>query len=281
MMLLIKLGGSVITNKEKECVFLEKRARRLVEEMRYTDEPMMLTHGAGSFGHKKAGDYRLREGHLEDTLLDQIKGFSEVQKDVRDLNTRLLAIMNRFDIRGVSVPTSAIVTFADLQFHKMDFGMYNKVLKMGSVPVGFGDVVFDTRRLFAICSADTLMIQLAKKFKPSMAIFVTDVDGLFGANPDVKPNAHLISEVRSIKDIPKRLKVNGAKKRDVTGGMYRKAISALEIASHGVETLFINGSVEDRLAKVLKGREVVCTRFVAKKPAGSKRSKRSKGGRKG
>ena len=124
------------------------------------------------------------------------------------------------------------------------------------------------------------MIQLAQRFKPSKAIFVTDVDGLFGPNPDEKPNAHLITEVRTIKDIPKRLKVNGAKKRDVTGGMYRKALSALEIASHGVETLFINGSVEDRLAKVLKGRDVICTRFVPKRPSRTKGSKRSKGRRK-
>jgi len=280
MMLLIKLGGSVITNKEKECKFLERRARRLVEEMRYTKEPMIITHGAGSFGHKKAGDYRLKEGLLEDSILDQIKGFSEVQKDVRDLNTRLLDIMNRFDLRGVSVPTSAVVTFTDLELSKMDFVMYNKIIKMGLVPVGFGDVVFDMKKVFAICSADTLMIQLAKKFKPSKAIFVTDVDGLFGANPDEKPNAHLIREVRSLKDIPKRLKVDGAKKKDVTGGMYRKALSALEIASYGVETIFINGTVEDRLAKLLKGREVICTRFVPKGPARSKKTGRSKGGRK-
>jgi isopentenyl phosphate kinase len=272
-MLLIKLGGSVITNKERECTFLEKRTRRLVEELRYISEPMIVTHGAGSFGHKRAGDYRLKEGFQNDINLDQMQGFSIVQNDVRRLNNQVIEMMNKFDIKGVSVPTSAVVTYTDLKLAKMDFSVYNKVLMMGSVPVGFGDVVFDTKRVFAICSADDLMVHLAKRFKPSRAVFVTDVDGLFGADPDEKPTAPLITEVRSEKDIPKRLKVSHRKK-DVTGGMVKKAMAAMEIARSGVEVIFVNGGVDDRVLKALKGKDVVGTRFF---PMGQTRSRRPSG----
>jgi isopentenyl phosphate kinase len=286
-MLLIKLGGSVITNKERECTFLPKRTRRLIEELRYIDEPMIITHGGGSFGHKKASHYHLKEGLLDEkkeTGIDQVKGFSEVQKDMRDLNNLVMDMMTNADMKVVSVPTASIVTFSAGKLSKIEFKMFDKVLSMGAIPVSFGDVVFDTKLTFTICSADDLMVRLAKRYKPTRVVFVTDQDGLFDSDPDENPNALLVRQIKSIRDVPKAAK-KGPKRagsKDVTGGMISKTKAALDIASMGFDTWFVNGCIEDRTSRVLKGYDVVGTKFLAKKPKGTtKGRKRSKAKSKG
>lgn len=281
-MLLIKLGGSVITNKDRECTFLPKRTRRLVEELRYLDEPMILTHGGGSFGHKKASYYRLKEGLLKvlkGTEIDQVLGFGEVQKDMRELNNMVLDMMTKVEMRAISVPTASVVTFSGGKMSRVDFKLFDKALALGAIPVAFGDVVFDTKLKFTICSADDLMVGLAKKYKPTRVVFVTDVDGLFAEDPDVNLHAPLVREIRSPKDVPKMVKDKKKKgDRDVTGDMASKTKAALEIASMGIEVWFVNGCVEDRMSSALKGYEVVGTRFAPKKKTRTTRG-RKKGGR--
>lgn len=288
-MLLVKLGGSVITNKERECTFLPKTARRLVEEMRYGGGPMVVTHGGGSFGHKKAAHYKLREGldeALRGTERDQVAGFAEVQEDMRALNQNVIGLMNKFGLAAVTVPTCAVVSFSGGRLTKMDTYMFDRALAMGAVPVAFGDVVFDSKLTFTICSADDLMLALARKYRPERAIFVMDVDGIFDKDPYEYPGSNLVTEVRSRKDLPPALRKAGSRKgvKDVTGGIGAKAEVALAMASLGVETILINGCVANRLNRTIKGQSIIGTRFVprgkGKKGKGGKRGKgaRKKGG---
>ena len=99
----------------------------------------------------------------------------------------------------------------------------------------------------------------------------------FEENPDDHPNASLITEVRSTKDVPKGLRTSGKRKgvKDVTGGMVSKTIASLKMARMGVETWMVNGAVDDRVGRLLKGYDVVGTRFVPKGP-----NKGGKGGQK-
>lgn len=270
-MFLIKLGGSVVTNKERKCTFLEKRTRRLVEEMRYIEGPMLITHGGGSFGHDKASYFRLKEGlqeELQGSDIDQVQGFCEVQEDMRNLNQLILGLMNRAGMKVVSVPTCSVVTYSNFKISKIDFKVFDRIIDLGARPMAFGDVVFDNKTVFTICSADALMVELAKRYRPDKAVFVTDVDGLFEENPDDHPNASLITEVRSTKDVPKGLRTSGKRKgvKDVTGGMVSKTIASLKMARMGVETWMVNGAVDDRVGRLLKGYDVVGTRFVPKGP---------------
>jgi isopentenyl phosphate kinase len=281
-MFLIKLGGSVITNKDKECTFSYKPTRRLVEEMREFTEPLIVTHGGGSFGHKKAYRYKLKGGLVKDAGVDQIAGFCEVQQDMRTLNQYVLDLMNKTGMKAAPVPTCSSVIYQDGEMACMDLRMYDKVLALGAVPVGFGDVVFDTKRVFTICSADHLMYALAKEYRPAKVVFVTDVDGLFDKDPDDYPDAKLIRLVTSLDDLPKGLQPQYVDGKDVTGGMAAKARQAMAIAELGLEVWLVNGHEAERLALVLEGKPVIGTKFISKKTAAPKaKAATVKGPRKG
>ena len=69
-LVLLKLGGSVITDKSQPFTAREDTIRRLGREIRQAleDQPnlrLVLGHGSGSFGHVVAQNYRTREGIID------------------------------------------------------------------------------------------------------------------------------------------------------------------------------------------------------------------------
>jgi isopentenyl phosphate kinase len=50
-MILIKLGGSIITNKEKPESARRKTIDNILKQIKKVNEPMILVHGGGSYGH--------------------------------------------------------------------------------------------------------------------------------------------------------------------------------------------------------------------------------------
>src|SRR5207237_1301346 len=61
-MLLVKLGGSVVTEKDKLRTARRPAIRRLAGELAAVRQPLLVVHGAGSFGHILASRHRLNEG---------------------------------------------------------------------------------------------------------------------------------------------------------------------------------------------------------------------------
>ena len=50
-MYLIKLGGSIITDKSKKYTYKKEIVDRLSSELKKANKEYILVHGAGSFGH--------------------------------------------------------------------------------------------------------------------------------------------------------------------------------------------------------------------------------------
>ena len=68
-MFIIKLGGSVITQKEKQATFRVDVMNNLAKQISQSVEPVILIHGAGSFGHGFARQYSLNEGFSSEAAL--------------------------------------------------------------------------------------------------------------------------------------------------------------------------------------------------------------------
>ena len=96
-MILVKLGGSVITDKGRYRTFDPDTAGRLAEEIASAGQEVMLVHGAGSFGHMLAKEHRLHLGITDDA---QLLGASMVMSDVRELN---LEVCRRMTAKGLPV----------------------------------------------------------------------------------------------------------------------------------------------------------------------------------
>jgi len=105
-----------------------------------------------------------------------------------------------------------------------------------------------------------MMLELARAFRPERAIFATDVDGLFTADPKRRSDASLLEEARP-EDLD-RIEFSTASRTDVTGSIEGKVRRMFEIAGHAGECLIVNGNVKNRVRDALRGRRVVGTRVV-------------------
>jgi len=254
-MKLVKLGGSVITNKRSggpKAVFRATAARRLLSETAASREHVILVTGAGSFGHVKARRYDLGEGFREDR---QWAGFAEVARDVRRLNLMVLDLAVKLGMRPISIPPSVSVLMDDGRIHYLDEGVFRRYAQNGLTPVTFGDVALDTRRGFSICGGDLLMERLAAVFGAERAIFVSDVDGI-----RVGEKGELASEFGP-SDMGRITRKRDALGADVTGGIEEKARLALRMAAGGTETVILNGRKKGRLLEALRGGRPVGTWF--------------------
>ncbi len=72
----LKIGGSVITDKKNELAARTQEINRIAQEIQRADlRDLIVVHGGGSFGHPYAQRYRLKEGLKEES---QKIGFSGV-----------------------------------------------------------------------------------------------------------------------------------------------------------------------------------------------------------
>ena len=252
---LVKLGGSVLTDKRRVTTLRPTALRRLAQEIATADEPVIVVHGAGSFGHIKARAHRLHIGYLDD---EQLPAVSEVQRDVRALNLAVVDALRVAGLNPVSLPPSAIARLDDGVLKALDLDVFRRYLDLGFTPVTFGDVVLDARRWFAICSGDLLMLALADAFDPESAIFVADVDGVYTADPKRKKSAKLLREVgpRTLAAID----TANADPHDVTGGLAGKLERMIAVAKHADRCLLVNGLKKGRLLAGLRNERVVATR---------------------
>jgi isopentenyl phosphate kinase len=250
----LKLGGSVITNKKKPMTPNLRAIERLANEIsRAKVSSLILVHGGGSFGHPVAERYGITEGFRDPS---QISGFSEIHRAMTELNDLVMKALISYNIPAVEVqPSSCVVTKAGRIFN-MELRPLKKMLKMGFVPVLYGDAVLDSEKGFAILSGDQLVSYLAIKLGADRIVMGVDEDGLYTADPKTDSSAHLIEritleELKNLKHI-----IEGAKATDVTGGMLGKMLELIHAIEHKIKTLIINATKPQRVYKALKGEKV-------------------------
>jgi len=213
----------------------------------------MIVHGAGSFGHVVAKEYGLQNGYSNG---GQIRGMVRVSRDVRTLNALVMDELIAAGIDAVSIPTGSCFRTEGGRLTG-DTAILKGYLKLGIMPVMFGDVILDSERGFGICSGDGIMEFLASAFDPELAVFVSDVDGLFDSDPKTNRNAKLIRTA----DIDALAHANtDAGVADVTGGVRGKMETMLRMCAPGRDCILINGNAEGRLRDALEGKEVTGTR---------------------
>jgi len=246
-MILLKMGGSVITDKKTYRKIKEHVLSRISRELIKTH--MVIVHGGGSFGHIVSDRYKLQNGIRDEN--EKIY-YSIVGKDMQDLNSIVIDKLIKYGIPAISVPVHA--------FHMVGetfrVNRFIDLLDRGFVPVTYGDVVLDPKRGMTICSGDQIMFHLAKSLHPERVIFITDVDGIFDKNPKLFSDAKLIEEIKGDENI-----LFGSNVADVTGSMEGKFKVMKNIAKLGIEVLVINGLVPGRVKNAMLGENVKGTRW--------------------
>src|SRR3989454_2861527 len=163
-MLLVKLGGSVITVKSKYRTLRGPDLSRLAWELAAGAGPdTVLVHGAGSYGHILAAKHRLKEGAQGP---DQLAAVAQVQRDVRALDLKVLDALLRARLRPAAVPPSLGMRDHDGRLASFDVGPFPDFLMRQLLPVSFGDVVMDTKRRVSVAPGGEGVPGTAKAFPP-------------------------------------------------------------------------------------------------------------------
>jgi isopentenyl phosphate kinase len=250
-MILVKLGGSVLTNKGTagSARFSRRVALRLLRELRQSGKPFVLVHGAGSFAHPLAMRYGIGKRRLSGNRL--AAAVSRTQAGVRELRAHVLSACEKAGLPAIDVPAGVLgrAVGGKLVFEHAPIA---GALEAGLVPVTGGDVILDDRLGARILSGDEILAELTSVLKPERVVFVSDVDGL-------RVGARVVEKL-SVPEARRALpKIGGG--RDATGGMKGKLLHMMTIAERGVPVVLVNGHATGRLGRACLGRRVLSTRI--------------------
>jgi len=257
-LILIKLGGSVITNKGREFTPRESNIIRLAKEIKEGKRAFMgkiiIGHGAGSFAHTPASKYQTKKGLIKKNSLI---GAAIVEDAARKLNMIL--------IKSFLSQNLPVFSFSPASFLISDTQVYSKsyldplkmALDAGMIPVVYGDVVMDKKTGVTIFSTEKVLSVLAKEFSSKYKIriiYVTDVDGVY----DKEGNTIPLITSESFNQI--KTSILGAKEVDVTGGMLHKVEEALSLAKKlKIQITIINGNIKGNLKKAILAKKITST----------------------
>jgi isopentenyl phosphate kinase len=262
-LLVIKLGGSVITFKEKPLTpnyqAIDKIAN-IIRELKKTYK-IIIIHGGGSFGHYWSVKYDMHT--MPSTYSDE--GVAKVRESMIKLNSIIVEKFIAVGIKPFSIQASSLV-FNNLPCNNRIFDTVDMIKDNDLTPITYGDVIYTSKGNFSILSGDSLMKIISKVLKPKLTIFTTNVDGIY----DNVINGNLVSKI--LLDKNKSLLTNTFDNKihfsemsfDVTGGMKRKISEALDIVNLGVPVYLINGFYPERILDIINGNDFIGTTIKIK-----------------
>jgi glutamate 5-kinase len=158
-----------------------------------------------------------------------------------------------------------LITAADVNHgerHENFRNTLNRLLELGVMPIINENDSIATEEI-VIGDNDTLAAMVAVSAEAELLILLSDIDGLYTADPHKDPDAKLIETVPALNE--EILALAGGKGSDLgTGGMKTKLIAAGIATEAGCDMVITNGSRPACLYDLAEGK-AVGTRFVAKK----------------
>src|SRR5712664_1704044 len=270
---ILKLGGSAITDKARECTPDIPAIQRIADQLRAYNLPLILIHGGGSYAHP----FVTRSG-IDRGLRDrsQLRSIAETEFYLSQL-TRIIcaSLLLRYKLPVPFHPMS-FVAFDQGKVKRVLLDPIRKALRAGLLPLLHGDLVFDESRGIGVLSGDRIASLVGLRLGASRVLLGSDVDGVYLQNPKTFPSATLISEVNS-ENFRSVLEASRGPSGDATGGMAEKVRQALQLSKNGCECYIFNLKEKNALRKVLEGDRITGTRFVpwTKSRKSSRRSRRT------
>ncbi|NCJ06611.1 glutamate 5-kinase [Synechococcales cyanobacterium C] len=252
--LVVKIGTSSLTNPETGHLALATVAA-LVEvlcQLRHQGHQVVLvSSGAVGIGCTRLGlEQRPRHMALKQAVAAVGQGrlmriyddfFTSLQQPIAQV------LLTRSDLSDRSRYINASNTFQEL-------------FKLGVIPiVNENDTVSVDELKFG--DNDTLSALVASLVDADWLFLLTDVDGLYSADPRTQPDAQPIAVVERIDQLEDlQVQAGGQGSRWGTGGMATKIGAAAIATNVGIRTVITQGKTPANLAKILGGADVG-TRF--------------------
>ena len=262
-LVLLKLGGSVITDKSLPFTAREDVICRLGQEIRQAldDQPdmqLILGHGSGSFGHVAAEKYRTHEGVIDTNDLlrqESWRGFAYTAAAAARLNRLVTDLLLEEGVPVVSYQPSASARCRRGELMYFDTHAMKQVLKAGLIPLVYGDVAVDAVQGFTIISTEQIFDNIARELQPIRIILAGIVDGVYTADPLVDPDASRYEEITLENWEEVEATLGGSHATDVTGGMFSKVrdMYHLVLAQPPLQVHIVSGEIPGQVALALSG----------------------------
>ena len=133
----------------------------------------------------------------------------------------------------------------------------NRLLELGAIPIINENDTISTKEI-VIGDNDTLAAIVAESVKADKLILLSDIDGLYTADPHTNPDARLIPMIWSIDDSIMAL-AGGSNGTQGTGGMVTKLQAAKICMDCGCDMIIANGNNPTNLYDILDGKSVGTT----------------------
>jgi len=135
----------------------------------------------------------------------------------------------------------------------------NRLLALGALPIINENDTVGTKEI-VIGDNDTLAAIVAESVQANLLILLSDIDGLYTADPRKDPNARLLHRITHLDDSVRAL-AGGCGSSRGTGGMVTKLQAAQICMDCGCDMVIANGNDPDNLYEILEGKDVG-TRFT-------------------
>jgi glutamate 5-kinase len=243
-LIVVKVGTSSLTNEDGSISSLkiENLTRQLCQLKNEGQSIILVSSGAIAAGFGRLG------------FAKRPTGIADKQAAAAVGQGLLMEEYSKYFLKYGATCAQLLLTqddFADRRRYKNAFSALSVLLSRGAVPIiNENDTVsIDELR---ISDNDTLSAQVASMMHSQLLIILTDIDGLYTANPSKDKSAKHIAVVEEITD--ELLEFAGtAGTANGTGGMQTKLKSAVLATSAGVPVFICSSEGEDSIVKAVNG----------------------------
>ena len=257
----VKIGSNVLTagTEQIDTVAMAAIAEQIAALIARHVQPIIVTSGAIA-----AGRHRLKTHHDAHALPPRDVQSRQVLAAIGQ--SRLMALWDQmFEQQGVPI-AQALLTRRDLADRLGYLNARNTLLGMvelGVVPIVNENDVVSVEEISdsTIGDNDNLSAQVANLVDAELLLILTDIAGLYTADPNRDPDARLIEEVTSIDETILRAAEGGTGSTRGTGGMLTKVQAARIATQGGTHVVIASGGARDIVLRAVAG-EPAGTHFL-------------------
>lgn len=247
--LLIKIGGSVITDKNKPYTENRFLIKKIAKEISKIKKPLIIVHGSGSFGHTSATKYGGKKGY------ESKWGVAKVSFDAKWINQIVMEVFIEEKLPVISLSPMSMIIASGGKLSEKFFQVVEILLNQGLIPVVYGDVIWDKKWESTIFSGEKTLNEIAKyliknHYSIEKMIQLGSTKGVYDKNGK---SIKIITQ-KDWSKIKRSFIQNN--KIDVTGGMKHKVKNALELTRWNIETWIIH---ENNFSEAIEKGEITGT----------------------
>jgi glutamate 5-kinase len=248
----VKIGSSLLVDSDKgrlNRAWLESLAADVAASRKRGQEVILVSSGAIALGrrHLTLGTGKLK---LEESQAAAAVGQIRLAHAYKEL----------LDVHEITV-AQILLTLGDTEQRRRYLnarGTLNTLLSLGAVPlINENDTVATAEIRYG--DNDRLAARVAQMVGADCLVLLSDIDGLYTANPNLDPDAQFIARVLEI--TPAIEAMAGDSGSDMgSGGMQTKIAAAKIAVAAGCHLCISLGSVEHPLQRIAEGAR--CTWFM-------------------